>query len=316
MTMENKRKRFLNAASVLSPQLYSVLSLAPDSITDNAQEITLRLNRPLCIECTDKRYYFTVNKCVTDTIFDQRMVVCTERQMFETFQNICNYSVYSRQNEINNGYITLKGGHRAGICGTAVLNDSKITNVKDVTSINIRVSREITDCSKVLLSSVNTRKGVLICGAPCSGKTTIIRDMARVLSFKHKVSVIDERNELSANVNGVFQNDMGLCDVFDSYIKSEAITQAVRSMSPDIIVCDEISTESDVNAVCYALNSGVSFIATMHADSVQELKKRKIAQKLLQSGAFSTIVFLHSRQNAGKIKDIVPVEEIVGDKNA
>ena len=313
MTMENKRKRFLNAASVLSPQLYKVLSLAPDSITSKAQEITLRLNRPLCVECSDKRYYFTENNCVTDSLLNTKMVEVTERNMFETFQNICNYSVYSRQNEINNGYITLKGGHRAGVCGTAVLNDNKIVNIKDITSINIRIAREIIGCSKDILSSVDVRKGVLICGAPCSGKTTIIRDIARQLSYECKVSVIDERNELSSNVNGVFQNDMGMCDVFDSYIKCDAIVQAVRSMAPDVIVCDEISTQKDVEALTYGLNSGVSFIATIHADNKQELLSRPIAQEILKSGAISTVVFLRSKKEAGQIKSFVRAKEIFGD---
>lgn len=313
--MDNKRKRLLNAASVLPTELFSVLSTAPPSIAESVQEITLRANRPLCIECSDKRYYFTMNKCITDTIFDQQMVMATPRFLFETFQNICNYSVYSRQNEINNGYITLKGGHRAGVCGTAVINEQKIINIKDITSINIRIAREIIGCSKDVLASVDEKKGVLICGAPCSGKTTIIRDIARELSYSFKVSVIDERNELSANVNGVFQNDMGMCDVYDSYIKSEAITQAVRSMAPDIIVCDEISTVTDVEAVTYGLNSGVSFIATLHADNVDELKKRPIAKWLLETRAFSTVVFLHSRKNAGQIKSVVSIDEILGDKN-
>ena len=313
MTMENKRKRFLNAASVLSPPLYKVLSTTPDSIAGKVQEITLRLNRPLCVECSGRRYYFTENNCLTDSILDTKMVQVSERSMFETFHNICNYSVYSRQNEINNGYITLKGGHRAGVCGTAVISDNKIVNIKDITSINIRIAREILGCSKELLSSIDAKKGVLICGAPCSGKTTIIRDIARHLSYECKVSVIDERNELSSNVGGVFQNDMGMCDVFDSYIKSDAIVQAVRSMAPDVIVCDEISTQKDVDALTYGLNSGVSFIVTLHAGNVQELLNRPLAQSLLKSGAISTVVFLSSRNEAGQIKSIVPIEEILGD---
>ena len=314
--MGNKRKRFLNASSVLSVELYKVLSSAPDSITSKAQEITLRLNRPLCVECNGKRYYFTENNCVTDTLFDTKMVEVTERNMFETFQNICNYSVYSRQNEINNGYITLKGGHRAGVCGTAVLNDKRIINIKDITSINIRIARQIIGCSKEILSAVDVRKGVLVCGAPCSGKTTIIRDIARQLSYECKVSVIDERNELAANVNGVFQNDMGMCDVFDSYIKSDAIVQAVRSMAPDVIVCDEISTEKDIEALTCGLNSGVSFIATMHADNAKELYNRPIASYLLKSGAFSTVVFLRSKKETGQIESVVSVKEIFGDTYA
>ncbi len=313
--MDKKRNRFKSAATVLPPRLFSVLTSVPESITDKVQEIILRVNRPLCVQTPEKRYYFTENNCVTDTIFDSQMVVLSSREMFETFQNMCNYSVYSRQNEINSGFITLKGGHRAGICGTAVLNDKKIANVKDITTINIRIAKEIFGCSNELFRRVESLKGVLICGAPCSGKTTILRDLARQLSYKHKISLIDERSELASVVNGDFQNDIGLCDVFDGYIKSEAITQALRTMSPDIIVCDELSTESDVEAVKQSLNSGVAFIATMHADSIEMLKKRPIARQLLNTQAFSYIVFLDSREKVGVIKDVVNNNSISGGFN-
>ncbi|MBQ2972018.1 MAG: Flp pilus assembly complex ATPase component TadA [Ruminococcus sp.] len=311
--MKIKSTRFKSAIMVLPPQLYSVLSKAPSVVSDNAQEIILRVDRPLCVECSNKRYYFTKNNCVTDTIFDSNMLCVSQKEIFDTFSNICNFSVYSRQSEINSGYITLKGGHRAGICGTAVLSKGEIVNIKDITSINIRIAREIIGCADELISQINPLSGVLICGSPCSGKTTLIRDLARSLSYKHKISLIDERNELSSNVSGVFQNDIGLCDVFESYIKNDAIIHAVRSMSPDIIVCDEISTAKDVEAVTYALNCGVSFIATVHADSMENLFKRPLAKSLLESGAFSQLVFLDSRNNAGKIKSIVEYSTVLGD---
>lgn len=311
--MENKKNRFKNATMVLSQEVQSVLLRAPDFLCDSAQEIVLRSNRPLCVECPDKRYYFTANGCITDTIFDNQMVTVSNRTLFETFQNICNYSIYTRQNEINNGFVTLRGGHRAGICGTAVLSDNKIVNIKDITTINIRIAREILGCADELYSCVDAKKGVLICGVPCSGKTTLIRDFARQLSYDFKVSVIDERNELSSTVGGVFQNDMGLCDVFDSYIKEDAITHAVRSMSPDVIVCDEISTLSDVLTIKHSVNSGVSFVATVHADCKETLLKRKNFRDILGTGAFSQIVFLNTRENAGKIKSIVNIDELDGE---
>ena len=310
--MDNKRKRFLNAVSMLPPEFIAVLQNAPALITDNAQEITLRTNRPLCVQCPQKRYYFTKNNCVTDTILNSQMVVASEKSIFDTFQNICNYSIYSRQNEINNGFVTLKGGHRAGICGTAVVTDDRITNIKDITSINIRIAREVFGCAQKLDDVVEPHKGVLICGAPCSGKTTILRDYARKLSFDYKVSVVDERNELSSTVNGVFQNDMGMCDVFNNYKKCDAITHAVRCMSPDIIVCDEIATFEDVDALSFGVNSGVSFIATMHSDSLKSLRNRAFFSKLIETKAFSYIVILDSRHNVGQIKSVLSANEIGG----
>ncbi len=273
------------------------------------------MNRPLCIECKGKRYYFTHNNCVTDTLLDNSMAIVSQQNIFETFQNICNYSVYSRQHEINNGFVTLKGGHRAGICGTAVVSSDKITNIKDITSINIRIAKEIKGCSDEIINKVDFTSGVLIIGAPCSGKTTIIRDLARRLSYHNKVSLIDERGELASTVNGVFQNDVGMCDVFDSYIKSDAINHAVRTMSPDIVVCDEVSTSEDVRSLKYGVNSGVVFIATIHADSIDTFLKRPISKDILATKAFSKIVVLDNRENAGVIKSIHSVDEFAGEMN-
>ena len=314
--MELKKSRFHSAISVLSHDMYAVLKNAPSVVTSTAQEIVLRADRPLCVECSDKRYYFTQSGCVTDTLFDSSMVVATKRSLFDTFQNICSYSVYSRQQEINSGFVTIKGGHRAGICGTAVKNNGDITNIKDITTINIRIAREIKGCSDELYKKVKPLGGILICGAPSSGKTTLIRDYARRLSYEYKVSLIDERSELASTVMGSFQNDVGMCDVFDGYIKSEAITQAVRSMSPDIIVCDEISTPADVSALTYGLNSGVAFVATMHADSLETLKKRAFAKEILKTEAFSQLVFLDTRHNAGHINSINNFNKYSGEFNA
>ncbi len=315
-TMENNSKRFLNVISVLSNDLRSTLLKVPPNIMNSAVEIVLRTERPLCIECPQKRFYFTENGCITDTLLSQNMVKVSKRSIMEVFQNICNYSVYSYQNEINNGFITLKGGHRAGVCGTAVIDNGRIVTIKDISTINIRIAREVIGCSEALDAKVNPKKGVLICGEPCSGKTTLLRDYARELSYKYKVSLIDERNELSSNHNGIAQNDIGMCDVYDSYIKDDAITHAVRSMSPDIIVCDEISTLNDIKTIENSVNSGVSFICTLHAKSKEELMKKENIRKILNTGAFSQLVFLSSRKNVGEIESVINIDDFGGVSNA
>ncbi len=315
-TMENDNKRFLNVISILNNDLRTALLKVPVSIMNSAVEIVLRAERPLCIECPQKRYYITENGCVTDTLLSQSMVQVSKSSMMEVFQNICNYSVYSYQNEINNGYITLKGGHRAGVCGTAVIDNSRIVSIKDISTINIRIAREIIGCSDKLNTKVNPEKGVLICGEPCSGKTTLLRDYARELSYKYKVSLIDERNELSSNHKGVAQNDIGMCDVYDSYIKDDAITHAVRSMSPDIIVCDEISTLNDIKTIEKSVNSGVSFICTIHAKSKEELMKKDDIKKILNTGAFSQLVFLSSRKKVGEIESVINMDDFGGELDA
>lgn len=308
--------RFLKSCMSLTPNLYRHVAKVPEEIQHKAQEIRLRLNRPVSVCCTDNTYYFTDNGCITNTVLDQPMLTVTQRDIYDTFQNICNYSVYSRQNEIKNGYITIKGGLRAGICGTAVMAENEITNVRDISSINLRIAREVKGCADKLMARFDhTTGGMLICGAPCSGKTTLLRDLARQLSAKPQiqVAVIDSRGEIAGVSNGVPQNDLGMCDVLDGYPRCEGISHAIRSLSPDIILCDEIGSNNDVTAIAQSVNSGVCLVATVHASSIEELMNKPQGKALIQTGAFSKICFLHNRDKAGQIKNIVEYKELADD---
>lgn len=208
----------------------------------------------------------------------------------------------------------MQGGHRAGICGTAVFDNEKIVNIRDISSINIRIAREHINSSSELLSKVKSiSKGLIICGSPCSGKTTVLRDLARKLSLEQdmKVSIVDERGEIAGTVKGVCQNDIGLCDVLDGYSKADGIIHSIRSMSPDVVICDEIGGFDDVKAILQSANSGVSFIATVHADNEDELIKKPFIKELIKSNVFEKAVFLHNRKNAGKIKSVSVCKELL-----
>ena len=151
--------------------------------------------------------------------------------------------------------------------------------------------------------------GVLICGAPCSGKTTVLRDLARLLSTKGKknVALIDERGELAGTASGKFQNDIGMCDVYDSYNKSEAMLHAIRSMAPEIVICDEIGSKEDIYAVEKSVNCGVRIISSTHCANEYELKQKANMVSLMKTGAFQTLVFLSNRTHAGEIVKISQV---------
>jgi stage III sporulation protein AA len=241
--------------------------------------------------------------------------------MEESFRNLCSYSVYSHENEIRNGYITLSGGHRAGICGTAVLQSDSVSSVRGISSINLRISREIRGAADELLDRIWDRLagGLLLAGAPSSGKTTILRDLARQLSSGvrgnlKKVAVIDERGEIAGTYCGVPQNDLGCCcDVLDGYPKAEGILLAVRTLSPDIILCDEIGSEREVGAVEQGLNTGVILIASIHAGSIEELVRRKQAIKLLRTGAFATVAQLDASKGPGKIAGIYKAGDLLAE---
>ncbi len=271
---------------------------------NTVQELTLRANRPLCIYRGSQHSFLTKNGVLTDTPSYQHTVISSADDLSDAIRRLCDYSAYTRQDEINSGFITAKYGIRVGLCGTAVMRDHEVGNIKNITTLNIRIPREIKGCAEKLLSMIHPLDGVLVCGAPCSGKTTLIRDMVRLISERYKVTVVDERNEISAAFGADFGYDIGLSDVYVGLDKERAILQAVRSLSPDIVVCDELGDESDYHALRFAIRCGVAFIATLHADGIDDLMGRSVTEKLIKDGAFRYVVLLDSRNNAGSIKKI------------
>lgn len=267
-------------------------------------EITLRMNMPVCVYTTQGRYYVSASGYLTDCADDHNLVTADKNMIGEIFLHLCGYSVYARQDELNQGYITIEKGIRVGLCGTAVMKDGSVNHIKDISTLSFRVPREVIGCSDELLGLIHPLRGVLVCGAPCSGKTTLIRDMARALSADYKVTLIDERGELSASRGGVAGYDVGFSDVYLHIPKGEGVIRAIRSLSPDIIVCDELGEERDVAAIRYAIRCGAAFIATIHAADLDDLRARTSARELLQTNAFRYIVFLSDRRNAGHISRI------------
>ena len=152
--------------------------------------------------------------------------------------------------------------------------------------------------------------GLLLVGAPSSGKTTVLRDIARQLSTGslgaiRRVAVIDERGELAGVYKGIPGNFLGpCCDVLDGYPKAQGILQAVRSLAPDCILCDEIGSEEDTRSLLQCLHAGVTVIASIHAGSSEEFMKRKQAELLMRAGAFETVAFLKSRKEPGTVAEL------------
>ncbi len=225
------------------------------NIINNLQEIRIRSEKPIILK---------LNK---SSIMLEYIV--SQNEILQTLEKLCENSIYAYKNQICEGFLTIKGGHRVGIAGTVVVENQKVTNIKYVTSLNFRIARQVFNASNKILKEIidfekNTIYNTLIVSPPGKGKTTILRDTIRRLSngiseinFEGKTcGVVDERGEIAAMYRGVPQNDIGIrTDVIDNVSKSTGMKMLIRSMAPEIIACDEIGSKEDVIAIENALNS-------------------------------------------------------------
>lgn len=271
---------------------------------DKVQEIRVRVNGPIIIKINEKEDYIVNHFTNRDEIL-------------QIMQSICDNSIYSYQNEIINGYITINGGHRVGITGDVVLEDNKVINIKYISSLNFRIARQILDCSNNILKYVidlenNTIFHTLIVSPPGAGKTTLLKDLVRKVSdgipeigFKGiDVSLIDERGEISAMYKGMPQNNIGIrTDVLENITKPLGIKMVIRSMAPKVIVADEIGSSADIDAINYAVCSGVKGIFTAHSFNFESMKLNKELNDLINMKLIEKIIFLDSKVK-GKIKSV------------
>lgn len=309
----NNEERFDSAASLISPKFSHVLLSLDRQTKKFISEIRLRVNRPATVTYKGKEKFFSKNGLL-DISKDnyQLAVVANVGDIEESFRKICGYSVHSHQSEIVCGFVTADSGHRCGICGTAVEDEGKIIGMRDISSINVRIAREIKGSADKLISLLEDSDcGFIVAGAPSSGKTTVLRDICRQFGDREKIVVVDERGEIASSKDGVPQNDVGtMTDVLSSYPKAEGIMQALRTMSPKVIICDEIGTSKEIEAVAQGLNGGVNIITSIHAEDMKQLLSRPQAVQLLKTGAFSKIFFLGSGENLGEITSVERVEKI------
>ena len=291
-------QQVLKAAGYLSRRVYTVIKDIDKSFLEKTNEIRLRCEKPLSFISFDGIFYLTGSGRITSVPSGELFTV-TQNDIKESFSRICEYSVYSYAKDIQSGFITVGGGSRAGLYGTAVYEKEKLTALKNIGGINLRIARQIKGCADemIKLTQSDGLNSVLLCGAPSTGKTTMLRDFARQVSdlLMKKTAVIDERGELAAVSKGFAGSDVGInTDILDGYIKSDGIMQAVRTLSPQMIICDEIGSIEDYRAIEAGVNSGVKFAAAVHAGSAEELSNKKNVMKLIRIGAFSKIVFLKS----------------------
>lgn len=210
------------------------------------------------------------------------------------FASICDYSVHTYKEDICRGFITICGGYRIGICGTAVYEKGKIINIKNISALNIRIPHEIINSADNILK-ICKNGGILIIGPPCSGKTTILRDIARQKSKNNLITIVDERMEIAAADKGEPAFDVGESMVLNNFDKSDGIKIAVRTLAPDYIVCDEFGDENDLKFSVYAMKSGVKIIASIHAFDKNDFLSKPLTDKILKYDIFDYFVFLNKK---------------------
>lgn len=262
------------------------------NLISSLQEIRIRVNRPIILKTGQ-----------ADLLIEY---LVTQSEVFEVLEKLCNNSIYAYQNQICKGFITVRGGHRVGITGTAITENEKVTNLKYITSLNFRIAREVKGCSNKILKDVickeqNTIYTSLIVSPPGKGKTTMLRDLIRNISngvpelgFRGKTcGVVDERGEIAAMYHGIPQNDVGIrTDVIENISKDKGMSMLIRSMAPEIIACDEIGSKEDVDAIQNAVISGVKGIFTMHGKNLDDIKENQGINYLIKTKQIEKIIFL------------------------
>lgn len=291
-----------------------VYKMLPDAIKNNVkeflvleevQEIRIKIGKPIIIVLSFQ-----------EKILDY---IATKDDLRYMISKISNYSLYAFEEEIKQGYITLKGGHRVGLAGECVISKGEVRTIKNISSLNIRICKEIVGASNKVMRLITENNRVyntLIVSPPKCGKTTILRDISRNLSNGmyqinlkgKKVTIVDERSEIAACYNGIPQMNVGIrTDVLDNCLKKSGMIMAIRSLSPEVLICDEIGTDSDLEALNMAFNSGVNIIVTVHGYDIDDIYNRRIFKELIDNCILERVILLSNKKGVGTIEKIYKI---------
>jgi len=283
------------------PMLAAKVRLALRSLTvaerEWVEEIRLRPHQPLRIRGGSAEKWLSPELSPED--------------MLETLNLLSQYSYYAFTQQLARGYITVAGGHRVGVAGRVAVEKGEVTAMAEISSLNFRVARQIPGVGKPALPYLLDRGRVLntlILASPGGGKTTLLRDLVRLLSDEVglQVGVVDERSELAGCYRGIPQLDIGRrSDVLDACPRDQGLLMLVRSMGPQVVAADEIGREADAAALENVLAAGVAVLTTAHARDLEEARQRPVLRRLLAGSCFQRVVVLARRQGRPALASVI-----------
>lgn len=281
-------RQFERAAAVLPPGWRVPLNRLTDGERERVEEIRLRCGRLLTLVFPEgERQIAGADSPLTQADLSLVLEIATQA------------SAHTALAQVRHGFFTVRGGHRIGICGSGVVRDGELRNLRQVSSLAIRVARQAVGTARPVADKLweNGRLvNTLIVSPPGWGKTTLLRDLIRMISDGEgrpplRVGVADERGELAAVWEGMPQLDVGAhTDVMDNCPKAEGLLMLLRGMNPQVLCADEITAPEDAAALELAANCGVSLLATAHAAGLEDLRSRPLYCRLLDQGIFRRVL--------------------------
>lgn len=229
------------------------------------------------------------------------------------------WSMHTVLEQLRRGYLTVEGGHRLGLCGTVVMEGERVQNLRDISSADLRVARQLRGTARSVagqLWQAGQLQNTLILAPPGAGKTTLLRDLIRCVSEgevgpPQRVAVADERGELAAAWQGWPRMELGRCtDVLDGCPKAQAIPMLLRGMSPQVIAVDEITQREDIRAMEQAVGCGAALLATAHGSGAEDLRRRPLYRELMEKGIFHKLVTIRVEQGKRKLT-VTSMEKIL-----
>lgn len=286
----------------LPKNIVEAIGQLPPKQIKELEEIRIRINRPIELSLRGEPRFLSY--------------IIQPEDAVHLLNKISHFSIYTLEEELKQGFITVSGGHRIGLAGKVILEGGKVKAIRDISSFNIRIAKEKVGIAEGCIPYIFNRNwlNTMLIGPPQTGKTTLLRDIARIISAGNhergipasKVGIVDERSEIAGCVNGIPQLTFGhRLDVLDACPKAEGMMMMIRSMSPDVLIVDEIGRKEDAAAIQEAVHAGIRLIMTTHGTSLEEIKNRPTLKDILEQKIFQRFIILSRKDGPGTVAHIL-----------